>query len=108
MPSLQTMRAAGTSSVTFGEKVRSEMGTRSSSFSPRAIEPLIELTVEFQRGKSAASVRRAQTRSGAAWMVMETRHSMRKVDAFFWLIESVVMPRPRSTPPKGCGAPSFF
>ena len=102
------MRLAGTSSVTRGPKVRSEAGTRTSSFRPTSMGPAIDVTVEFQRGKSAAFVRRLQIFSGVARTRIETRHSRRKVDVRFWRIGSVIMSRRRSSPARGCGGGGDF
>jgi hypothetical protein len=66
-PSCQTIRWRGTSSVTLGLKVRpGAIGTRMASRWPSAIGPSRLSTVEFQRGKSAASVSLAHTAAGGA------------------------------------------
>jgi hypothetical protein len=68
-PSLQTIRASGSNSVTLGLKVRpGAAGTTIASFSPRAIVPAMLVTVEFHRGNPAASVSNDQTRSRLAWI----------------------------------------
>jgi hypothetical protein len=51
--------------------------------------PSMDVTVPFQRGNPAASVRRRQIFSGGAATVIATRHSIRKVEVVFRLIDSV-------------------
>jgi hypothetical protein len=56
------MRTGRSKTLTLGEKVRvGESGTRTLIGSPAAIVPSMFVTVEFQRGKPAASVSSRQT-----------------------------------------------
>ena len=62
------------------------------SRSPSAIVPDIRVTVEFQRGKSAALVSSDQIRCGVAWISIAAAHSMRNVrDVWVTLAGEVVI-----------------
>src|SRR6185295_5067654 len=76
--SLQVMRLAATTPDTLGVKVRLVPGTCSLNRSPSRIWPSIPRTVEFQRGKPVASVKRLQTISAFALILICTAQLIEK------------------------------
>src|SRR5690242_19054353 len=80
-PSLHSISRAGSSLVTFGEKVRfGSKATLNESRLPSAISPSRLVRVVFHDGNRRASVRSAQIRSEGAAIRQRTAQSWLKVD----------------------------
>ena len=82
-PPVQVMLSQATTPDTLGVNARSMPGTRTLNFSPSRIWPSMPATVEFQRGKSFASVRRFHILSAPARILTSTPQAIEKAPGVF-------------------------